>query len=88
MDLRQGYLQSSYNYYIAERDKHVLELEVYLSNPVAVGEHPNIGEEIRKKIEEVDKHDSIISTLIARYGDQMLDKTEEDKTEENQNAKN
>ena len=83
MDLRQGYLQSSYNHYIAERDKHVLDLEVYLCNPVAIGEHPNIGEEIRKKIEEVDKYDSIISTLIARYGDQMLDKTEED-----QNAKN
>jgi hypothetical protein len=83
MDLRQGYLQSSYNHYIAERDKHVLDLEVYLSNPVAIGEHSGIGEEIRKKIEEVDKYDSIISTLIARYGDQMLDKTEED-----QNAKN
>ena len=83
MDLRQGYLQSSYNHYIAERDKHVLDLEVYLSNPVAIGEHSDIGEEIRKKIEEVDKYDSIISTLIARYGDQMLDKPEED-----QNAKN
>ena len=83
MDLRQGYLQSSYNHYIAERDKHVLDLEVYLSNPVAIGDHSDIGEEIRKKIEEVDKYDSIISTLIARYGDQMLDKTEED-----QNAKN
>ena len=83
MDLRQGYLQSSYNYYIAERDKHVLDLEVYLSNPFAIGDHPNIGEEIRKKIEEVYKYDSIISTLIARYGDQMLDKPEE-----YQNAKN
>ena len=83
MDLRQGYLQSSYNHYIAERDKHVLDLEVYLSNPVAIGEHSDIGEDLRKKIEEVDKYDSIISTLIARYGDQMLDKPEED-----QNAKN
>jgi hypothetical protein len=83
MDLRQGYLQSSYNHYIAERDKHILDLEVHLSNPVAIGEHSDIGEEIRKKIEEVDKYDSIVSTLISRYGDQMLDKTEED-----QNAKN
>ena len=83
MDLRQGYLQSSYNHYTAERDKHVLDLEVYLSNPVAIGEHPHIGEEIRKKIEEIDRYDSIVSTLIARYGDQMLDKPQED-----QNAKN
>tara|TARA_R100000008_G_scaffold84553_1_gene72256 strand:- start:89 stop:340 length:252 start_codon:yes stop_codon:yes gene_type:complete len=83
MELRQGYLQSTYNHYIAERDKHLLDLEVYLSNPVGVGEHSDIGEEIRKKVEQVDRYDSIISTLIARYGDQMLDKSQED-----QNAKN
>ena len=84
MELRQGYLQSSYNYYLSERDKHILDLEVYLSNPVGIGEHGHIGEEVRKKIEEIDKYDSIISTLIARYGDQMLD----NKSEEDQNAKN
>tara|TARA_R100001163_G_scaffold56185_1_gene43833 strand:+ start:335 stop:583 length:249 start_codon:yes stop_codon:yes gene_type:complete len=82
MDLRKGYLQSSYNYYIAERDKHVLDLEVYLSNPVAIGEHSDIAEEIRKKIELIDKYDSIVSTLITRYGDSMLDE------EQSQSAKN
>ena len=51
MDLRKGYLQSTYNHFIAERDKHVLDLEVYLSNQVAIGEHPNIGDEIKNKIE-------------------------------------
>ena len=55
MDLRKGYLQSSYNYYIAERDKHVLDLEVYLSNPVAIGEHSDIAEEIRKKMDELNE---------------------------------
>ena len=82
MDLRKGYLQSSYNYYIAERDKHVLDLEVYLSNPVAIGEHSDIAEEIRKKIELIDKYDSIVSTLIARYGESMIDE------EQSQSAKN
>ena len=82
MDLRTGYLQSSYNYYIAERDKHVLDLEVYLSNPVAIGEHSDIAEEIRKKIELIDKYDSIVSTLITRYGDSMIDE------EQSQSAKN
>ena len=82
MDLRKGYLQSSYNYYIAERDKHVLDLEVYLSNPVAIGEHSDIAEEIRKKIELIDKYDSIVSTLITRYGESMIDE------EQSQSAKN
>tara|TARA_Y100001973_G_C5150724_1_gene307954 strand:- start:40 stop:288 length:249 start_codon:yes stop_codon:yes gene_type:complete len=82
MDLRKGYLQSSYNYYIAERDKHVLDLEVYLSNPAGIAEHSEIAEEVRKKIELIDKYDSIVSTLIARYGESMIDE------EQSQSAKN
>ena len=78
MDFRPSSLQSTYNYYIAERDKNLLDLEVYLTNPVGIGEHSDVGEEIRKKVEQVDRYDSIISTLIARYGDQMLDKTAEE----------
>tara|TARA_Y100000004_G_scaffold34355_1_gene36715 strand:- start:406 stop:663 length:258 start_codon:yes stop_codon:yes gene_type:complete len=85
MDLRKGYLQSTYNHFIAERDKHVLDLEVYLSNQVAVGEHPNIGDEIKSKIELIDKYDSIVSTLITRFGDQMLDETEQQETDPSKN---
>ena len=83
MELRKGYLQSTYNYYVAERDKNLLDLEVYLSNPAGIGEHPNIGEEIQKKVEQIDKYDSIVSTLIARYGEEML---ESEKSEEAENA--
>jgi|TARA_Y100001937_G_scaffold84735_1_gene114614 hypothetical protein len=85
MDLRKGYLQSTYNHFIAERDKHVLDLEVYLSNQVAIGEHPNIGDEIKSKIELIDKYDSIVSTLITRFGDQMLDETEQQETDPSKN---
>ncbi len=85
MDLRKGYLQSTYNHFIAERDKHVLDLEVYLSNQVAIGEHPNIGDEIKSKIELIDKYDSIVSTLITRFGDQMLDETEQQEADPSKN---
>ena len=85
MDLRKGYLQSTYNHFIAERDKHVLDLEVYLSNQVAIGEHPNIGDEIKSKIELIDKYDSIVSTLITRFGDQMLDETEQQEVDPSKN---
>ena len=85
MDLRKGYLQSTYNHFIAERDKHVLDLEVYLSNQVAIGEHPNISDEIKNKIELIDKYDSIVSTLITRFGDQMLDETEQEETDPSKN---
>ena len=85
MDLRKGYLQSTYNHFIAERDKHVLDLEVYLSNQVAIGEHPNIGDEIKSKIELIDKYDSIVSTLITRFGDHMLDETEQQEADPSKN---
>ena len=85
MDLRKGYLQSTYNHFIAERDKHVLDLEVYLSNQVGIGEHPNIGDEIKSKIELIDKYDSIVSTLITRFGDQMLDETEQQEADPSKN---
>ena len=85
MDLRKGYLQSTYNHFIAERDKHVLDLEFYLSNQVAIGEHPNIGDEIKSKIELIDKYDSIVSTLITRFGDQMLDETEQQEADPSKN---
>jgi len=85
MDLRKGYLQSTYNHFIAERDKHVLDLEVYLSNQVAIGEHPNIGDEIKNKIELIDKYDSIVSTLISRFADQMLEESEQEKTDASNN---
>ena len=85
MDLRKVYLKSTYNHFIAERDKHVLDLEVYLSNQVAIGEHPNIGDEIKSKIELIDKYDSIVSTLITRFGDQMLDETEQQEADPSKN---
>ena len=83
MDLRKGYLQSTYNHFIAERDKHVLDLEVYLSNQVAIGEHSNIGDEIKNKIELIDKYDSIVSTLITRFGDQMVEPEEQSNSSKN-----
>ena len=85
MDLRKGYLQRTYNYFISQRDKHVLDLEVYLSNQVAIGEHPNIGDEIKNNIELIDKYDSIVSTLITRFGDQMLDETEQQEADPSKN---
>ena len=45
--------------------KHKANIEVYLNNPVGVGEHPDIIEAIEQELDE-----------IARYNDQveMLDK--------------
>ena len=49
-----NYISGIRNKLIGQRDIEIADLQVYLSNPVAIGEHPNIGEEIEKKIETID----------------------------------
>jgi hypothetical protein len=43
--------------------KHRMNVEVYLANPVGVGEHPDIMEAIEKELEEVAKYNDIIEML-------------------------
>ena len=40
-----------------ERDEHLADLEVYLTNPVGVGEHPGIGEVIQQIIQETEENE-------------------------------
>jgi len=54
----------------AIRQKHVglrdiakADLETYFTNRVAIGDHPNFGTEIEKKLEEIAKHQSVIDTI-------------------------
>jgi len=61
--MRERYIQGIFNQYIGAREQARADLDVYLSNPVAIGEHSDIGEEIKKKIEEVDKYNSLVDTM-------------------------
>ena len=46
-----------------QRDIELSDLEVYLTNRVAIGEHPAIGVEIERKLELIDSLDSKIETI-------------------------
>ena len=48
--------------YVGKRDELLADLAVYLDSPVGVGEHSDIGQEIKTKIEMIDKYDSLIET--------------------------
>lgn len=47
-------------------NKHLANIEIYLNNPVGVGEHSEVMEEIEKQLEEVAKYDDQIS-MIKKY---------------------
>jgi hypothetical protein len=50
-----------------ERDLLQADLEVYLNNPTAIGEHPGIGHEIEVLIGKIDDLDGKIDTIKKYY---------------------
>ena len=52
-----------------ERDIHRADLNTYLKNQVAIGEHPNIGHEIQEKIKAIGELDDQIETIQRYFGE-------------------
>lgn len=61
--MKELYIQGIFNEYMGRRDQARADLNVYLTQPVAIGEHPNIAQEIKGKIEEVEKYDSLLDQM-------------------------
>ena len=64
---KNRYITSIYNQLVGKREELIADLEIYLNNPVGVGEHPHIGQVIKEKIEQIDKHDSMANTLRSHF---------------------
>ena len=47
-------------------DKHIANVEVYLHNPVGVGEHPDIMEAFETELEEVAKYHDL-KEMMEKY---------------------
>ena len=51
------------SHFIAERTKALANLNNYFSNPVAIGEHPDIVDESIKLLEKISHADGVLETL-------------------------
>jgi hypothetical protein len=58
--MREEMINSLKNHAVAHIEKHRMNVEVYLNNPVGVGEHSDIMDTIEKEL-----------NLIAEYHDQL-----------------
>ena len=67
MDYKAEYITGLYYKYMGLRRSILADLDVYISNPVGVGEHSNISEEVEKKVKELDSANSILTTLQSTY---------------------
>ena len=47
-------------------DKHIANVEIYLANPVGIGEHSDIMESVEKELLEVAKYDDILE-MVEKY---------------------
>ena len=43
--------------------KTKMDIEVYLNNPVGIGEHPDIMDALKTKITELAEYDELLSTV-------------------------
>jgi len=61
--MRKEMLEATRQHAIAHIQKHKINVEVYLNNPVGVGEHSDIMDAIEKEIEEMAKYNDHLEIL-------------------------
>lgn len=61
--MRKEMLEAARSHAWAHIQKHKVNVEVYLNNPVGVGEHSDIMDAIEKELEEMAKYQDHIDIL-------------------------
>lgn len=65
-DLRQPMIEAAMMHAKTHVEKHKLNVEVYLTNPVGVGDHANIMDSIEKELDEIARYEDQLEVL-AKY---------------------
>jgi len=65
--MRDMILNASKSYYVGLINKHIANVEIYLSKSVGIGEHSDILASIDKEIAEIGKYDDRLSMIIKYF---------------------
>jgi len=57
----------------AHIEKHVMNVEVFLENPVGVGEHSSVMEAIEHELDMISKYDSQLEVLVNYFSSEIKD---------------
>ena len=63
VNLREPILDSLRSHYQGQIDKHKANVEIYLNNPVGIGQHPDVTGAIADQIAEIAKYDEQLGIL-------------------------
>ncbi len=77
--MRDMILNASKSYYVGLINKHIANVEIYLSKSVGIGEHSDILASIDKEIAEIGKYDDRLSMIIKYLERRQSNETEEKK---------
>lgn len=62
-DIRNKLLEAFRSHAKGHVDKHVANVEVYLTNPAGIGEHPDIIEAIESEVKQIAEYDDMLEML-------------------------
>lgn len=65
--MKDKYITGILNKYVGLRDIAIADLSVYIENPVGVGEHSDIGDEIEKKLKAINEYNDVIETVTKYF---------------------
>ena len=77
--MRDMILNASKSYYVGLINKHIANVEIYLSKSVGIGEHSDILASIDKEIAEIGKYDDRLSMIIKYLERRQANEIEEKK---------
>ena len=77
--MREKLLKALLSHAQGELDKHVANIEVYLKQPVGVGEHIDVVETMEKELLKVADYDAQIEMLTKYFNDEEDEVVEEDR---------
>ena len=77
--MRDMILNASKSYYVGLINKHIANVEIYLSKSVGIGEHSDILASIDKEIAEIGKYDDRLSMILKYLERKQIDEKKEKK---------
>ena len=63
LTLREQMINATRQHAKAHIEKHRMNIEIYLTNPVGVGEHSEVMEEIEKQLDEMARYQDHVDIL-------------------------
>ena len=79
--MREMLLSALKSYYVGHINKHIANVEIYLSRSTGIGEHSDIIASMDKEIAEIGKYDDRLSMIIKYFERRQEDVQAEEKKE-------